>query len=126
MTKTKRRNEPSPTGWYVGSYLIRFTELNTEGSEDPDERCLAWENTVLVMADSLDDAYDKVVEVALATTQPYQGGPHGIPVQWVFEGLTELLPVYEELEHGAEIMYREYRSKKLKNLRKLIHTKDQF
>lgn len=116
----------SPIGWYVGSYILRFVELDHDKNDDPESRFLAWENTIIVRAESLDEAYDKVVEQANLQTAPYNGGPDGVPVQWIFEGVTELLPIYEELEHGSEIMYREHNSTKLKNLRKFIRKKAEF
>lgn len=116
----------SPTGWYIGSYVLRFVELDWEGNDDPERRFNAWENTILVKAENLEDAYDKIVEVASMQTVPYKGGHEGVPVQWVFEGVTELLPVYEEFAHGSELMYREYGPTKLKNLRKQVRSKDEF
>jgi len=108
----------SPVGWYVGSYVLRFVELNDSGNSDPDRKFLVWENTVIVRAGSLDEAFRKVVAVAEAETAPYEGGPDGVPVQWVFEGITELVPVYEPLEDGAEIMWAEHEAVKLSELRK--------
>lgn len=116
----------SPVGWYVASYLIRFVELNESGNNDPEKRFIAWENTIIIQAKNLEDAYDKVIEEVKYQTKPYKGGPEGVPVQWVFEGVTELLPIYEELEHGAEIMYREHNPTKLKNLRKAVKQRDEF
>ncbi|MBP8963458.1 MAG: DUF4288 domain-containing protein, partial [Opitutaceae bacterium] len=98
MTDLHTSKNVSPVGWYVASYLIRFIELEAEGNDDPEKRFLSWENTVIVKADDLLAAYDKVVAIALENTAPYKGGPQGIPVQFVFEGVTELLPIYEELE----------------------------
>ncbi|MFC4701738.1 hypothetical protein ACFO4O_16400 [Glaciecola siphonariae] len=46
----------------------------------------------------------------------------GIPVQWLFEGISELLPVYDEIEDGVEIMFGEYRQK-LKNIKKKVLSK---
>ena len=116
----------SPVGWYVGSYLIRFIELSEEGSEDLENRFLTWENTIIVKASNLEEAYDKVVKVANEGTTPYKGGPDGVPVQWVLEGVTSLLPIYEELEDGAEIMWAEHNPKKLKNIRKMVTPKEGF
>lgn len=116
----------SPVGWYISSYIIRFIELNSNDNEDLEKRFLAWENTILIQASDLDDAYDKAVAEAMLHTKPYQGGSEGVPVQWFFEGITELLPVYEALEHGSELMFREHHPKKLKNLRKLIRPKGSF
>ena len=78
------------------------------------------------MHDHLLEAYDKLVEVAKLEPKPDQGGPDGVSVQWVFEGVTELLPIYEELEDGSEIIWAEHAPRKLKNLRKLIRGRNEF
>lgn len=80
--KIKYDKNISPVGWYVASYLIRFVELDQEGNDDPEKRFTAWENTIIVKADNLDNAYDKVVEEAKLQTEPYKGGRDGVPVQW--------------------------------------------
>ena len=116
----------SPVGWYVASYLIRFTEINDPNNESQEERFISWENTIIIRATDLDNAYDKAVKIAHETTEPYLGGPDAVPVQWVFEGITELLPIYEELEDGAEIMWAEHRPRKLKNLQKLVRSRNEF
>lgn len=116
----------SPVGWYVGSYLMRFIELENKNNYDPEERFMAWENTVIVKAKNLNEAYDKIVEIAKRGTEPYKGGSEGVLVQWIFEGVTELLPIYEELEDSSEIMWREHNPTKLKNLRKFVREKKDF
>ena len=107
----------SPVGWYVGSYLLRFIELDSTGNDDPDGKFLAWENTVIVRAGKLDEAYAKVVALANSQTDPYKGGAEGVPVQWIFEGVTELLPIFEPLEDGCEIMWAEHKAVRLSELR---------
>jgi hypothetical protein len=116
----------SPVGWYIGSYLLRFIEIEQVNNDDPEVRFLSWENTILVKANNLDEAYDKVVDHAKVETEPYKGGPNGVPVKWVFEGVTELLPIYEQLEDGAEIMWCERRPTKLKNLRRKVRKRGEF
>lgn len=116
----------SPVGWYIGSYLLRFIELAEEGNSDPERRFCVWENTVLIKAANIDEAYDKVIAVARGQTKPYKGGPPpGVDVQWIFEGVSELLPIYEEIGDGTEVMWTKY-SKKLKNIRRSARTKEQF
>lgn len=107
----------SPVGWYVGSYQLRFVELEAPDNDDPDAEFTVWENTVIVKADSFAIAYEKVVAVGMEGTSPYKGGDQGIPVQWIFEGVTELLPIYEPLDDGAEIMWAEHPATKLTRLR---------
>jgi hypothetical protein len=116
----------SPVGWYVASYLLRFVELDRKDIDDPEAKFLSWENTVLVKAINLDEAYDKTVRIAEESTKPYKGGPYGVDVQWQFEGVTQLVPVYEQIEDGAEIMWTEHAPRKLKNLRKWVGDKGAF
>lgn len=108
----------SPVGWYVGSYLLRFVERDEAGNDDAGTRFLVWENTVIVRATDLEEAFRKVEAVGRAQTRPYLGGEHAAPVQWIFEGITDLLPIYEPLEDGAEIMWEEHESVELGELRR--------
>lgn len=116
----------SPVGWYVASYLLRFVELDRKDIDDPEAKFMTWENTVLIKANDLDEAYDKTVRIAEESTEPYKGGPNGVDVQWQFEGVTQILPVYEQIEDGAEIMWAEHAPRKLKNLRKWVGEKGAF
>jgi hypothetical protein len=113
----------SPVSWYVGSYLLRFVEIRAAGNNDPRRRFLSWENTVLVMARSLEHAYAKVAKSGRAKTKPYRGGLKGFPVRWIYEGVTDLLPVYETLQDGAEIMWTERSPRTVKSLRRLVKSK---
>lgn len=124
MTQSSR--DTSPVGWYVGSYLVRFIELNATGNDDADGEFLAWENTVLVRADSFDEAYGKVEAQARLHTEPYEGGSEGIPVQWVFEGISDLVPIYEPLEDGCEILWAEHEALKLGKLRSMARSVDEL
>jgi hypothetical protein len=116
----------SPVGWYVATYVLRFIELAEPGNEDPEKKFLTWENTILVRAADLDEAYDKTVNVAVEGTAPYKGWPApGADVQWVFEGVLDILPVYEEIEDGAEILWAE-RRRKLASIRKSVRGRGEF
>ena len=114
----------SPVDWYVASYVIRFVEINAEGNDNEEKQFDVWENTILIKAESLSEAYEKAETEAKLSTEPYLGGEKGVPVQWIYEGITYILPIYEQLEDGAEIMFSEYR-RKLKNIRKRTLTKDE-
>ena len=116
----------SPIGWYVGSYLARFIEIKDEANGDPDAKFLAWENTVLVRACSLDEAYKKVERIGKKHGMSYKGGPEGVPVRWEYLGITQLLPVYEEMEDGSEIMWAEHVGRKFKTLKKWVKPKGSF
>ncbi len=116
----------APHGWYVGSYLLRFVEVGDKRKGDPKRRFLCWENTVIVKARDIGHAFAKVSAEAKKHTRPYRGGTSGTKVQWLFEGITELLPIYEPLGDGAEIMWTEHRSKSLKTIRAKAKPKRAF
>jgi hypothetical protein len=113
----------SPVGWYLGSYLQRFIELGDSERDNPDKRFASWENTVIVQASSLEAAYSKLERIAKQNSKPYRGGPTGVRVQWEYLGITELLPIYEELGDGAEIAWSERAPRMLKSLRQWVRSK---
>ena len=114
----------SPVGWYVGTYLARFIEIEDEFNDDPEARFATWENTVIIKASTLEEAYEKVERIGMEHAEPYKGGETGVPVQWEYVGIIDLLPVYEELEDGSEIMWASNNPKKLKNIKSLVKNID--
>jgi hypothetical protein len=71
----------SPIDWYFGSYLLRFVEIDEPGQNDPDRRFVAWENTVLVKAKSMDSAYTKVERIGEGRGQAIPRRSQGRPRQ---------------------------------------------
>ena len=116
------KNE-SPIGWYLGSYLLRFVELDDKSRNDQDKRFASWENTVLVKAKTIESAYSKVERIGKQSSKPYKGGPQGVHVQWEYLGVTAVLPIYEEIADGTEVAWTERAPRKLKNLRQWVKQK---
>ena len=116
----------SPIGWYLGAYLLRFVELNDPQRNEGDCRFLSWENTVLVRAKTMKQAFSKVERIGKQASKPYRGGPEGVPVQWEYMGVTELLPIYEDIEDGAEIAWRERSPRTLRKLKELVGPMESF
>lgn len=114
----------SPVGWYVGSYLLRHLEINSDDNEDPEKKFLGWENTVLVKANNKLEAYDKIERIGKDHDYPYKGGAEGVDVRFEFLGVTSVLAIYNEIEDGAEIMWHET-TRKLKNLKSMIVPKEE-
>ena len=110
----------SPYGWWIASYVVRFEGIEEDRSNDK-RLCLSWENTIILRASSRDQAYAKVKSLArrnysnvwrLYGTPPQKG-------RWILEGLTSLLPIYEKLADGAEVLYREHR-RSVKSVKKNV------
>ena len=103
------RHLQSAEGWYIAIVIERF-EYYDEDVADPTRECTAWENTILVQADSHDMAYEKAAKIGKATEGVECTDDSGRKGEWKFVGLGELLPVYEKIEDGAELMWMSHES----------------
>jgi hypothetical protein len=126
MSKPKKipyRNR-NHTGWWIASYLIRF-EWYDEDRANPNRRATAWEDTVLIKASSREIAYKKTIGIGKSHngSEAWDSSDHQRKGAWRFEGLTSLLPIYDKIEDGVEILWREYESKSVKGIRAMVKRK---
>jgi hypothetical protein len=113
MAARKKRTIPyrnrSPHGWWIATYLLRL-QYSDEDIANPNRRCLAWENTIILQAPNRESAYAKACRLGRydsngSEVTELETGRKGT---WVFEGLKSLLPIYEQLQDGAEVLWREH------------------
>jgi hypothetical protein len=128
--KKKRKVIPyrnrSPHGWWVASYLVRF-EYEDEDKDNLNRRCLAWENTIIIKAKNRDQAYQKAVKVGqLSDDQEGYSAADGRKGRWKYEGLTSLIAIYDELEDGAEIIWREYSNRSVGKVKSWVKSKEEL
>ncbi len=114
MKKIPFRNH-SPHGWWIASYIER-PQWDDEPKPSNDTRCKAWENTIILKAKDREAAYKKVLRLTKSRSDfgDAKGRRTG---RWVFEGITSLLPIYDELTDGAEVLWIEYRNRKYKTIK---------
>ena len=113
----------SPDGWWIASYLERF-EYYDEDTRNLNRRCKAWENTILVKARDRNEAWRKAMaQGRLSEGNQASDSETGRKGVWRFEGLTSLLPIYEELEDGAEILWVEHAGRSVRSVRALVKRK---
>jgi len=60
----------SPVGWYIGTYLARFIEIEDKNNNDPEARFATWENTVIVRALTLEEAFDRIEKIGKENAEP--------------------------------------------------------
>lgn len=88
----------SPFGWWI----YRELEQWTPSPKSKSKKCLVWENTRIIKAKDREEAYAK------ATRLGQEGNPRTTDGgRWKFLGIADLLPIYEELEDGAEISWND-------------------
>ena len=88
---------PKDTKWYLADIV---EEIQVQ---DEDTR-LVHINLTLIRADLREEAYERSLEVGKQGEVIYQNND-GKTVTVVFRGLRNLYVIYEELEHGSEILY---------------------
>lgn len=114
------------SGWWVASYIIGF-EIDNENKKNLNRKCLAWENTILIQAEDREEAYRKSVKIGKfnasddSTRIRKYGKWH--TGRWVFEGLTSLLPIYEEMGDGCEILWAEYNNVSVRKIKAKTRSK---
>jgi hypothetical protein len=123
-SKIPYRNK-SPYGWWIASYIERF-EYEDEDLSNLNRKCLAWENTILIQAKDRQAAYRKAEKVGRLGDGIEGWNEDGRRGTWRYEGLTSLLLIYEELEDGAEILWKEYRDPTVKKIKSWVKPKHQL
>lgn len=114
----------SPHGWWIATYIERAA-WDDDPDPDGNSRCLAWENTILIQASDRDLAYEKAISLASDNESTFSD-EKGRTGHWVFEGLISLLPIYDELRDGAELVWEEHRNRTLKKVRSWIRQKHEL
>ena len=123
MNKKNRRKCVSKTGWFVAVLVERFEYYN-EDKSNPNRRCIANENICLIKAKDAEVAYKKAVELGKSTEEDEGIDDERRKGRWIFVGITELLPVYEDIEDGAEILWTEHRNKAVSTIEKMVSKKE--
>ena len=123
--KVPHRNR-NHTGWWIASLIERFEHYD-EDKANLNRRCLAYENTILIKAPNREVAYRKaVVQGRLSNGIEGWNSSSGRKGAWRFEGLTSLLPVYEDLEDGAEILWKKHAGVTVRKIRGSIKKKHEL
>jgi hypothetical protein len=89
---------PNDAEWYVADLI---EEIRVAGRR----RNTVWINTVLIEANSPEDAYRKSLEVGRSGNTSYKN-VYGERVSCKFRGIFQLNVIYEELKHGCELFFR--------------------
>jgi len=91
-----------PVSWYLSREIIYF-EFADQTNQDEYQ---VWENLILINAQDPEEAYQKALKHGFdsegeVTIDGRKGRSR-------FKGLKTLIPVYEDIEDGAEIEWLEY------------------
>jgi hypothetical protein len=106
-------------GWYLVSVIQRFDWADAiDGESAP-----VWENYHLIRADTISQAYDEAMALPEYVSDRDPSTLGGRKGRWVTLGVSELLPIYDPLEHGSEIMWTDHGTIDQEAAEKLPRTK---
>ena len=110
----------SPSGWWIFREVEQWVSKRQK-TLSASSRCLVWENTRLIRAKNRREAYQKALRLGRA------GHPSKTnDGEWRFAGISMLLPVYDDVEDGAEIMWVDRGLLTVSKIRKLTKAKHEL
>jgi Domain of unknown function (DUF4288) len=117
--KIPYRNQ-SPTSWWIYSEIEFFVATSRKKSS-PNAKHLVWENTRIIQAPNRNSAYQKAMNLGRCAhpTKTVDG-------EWRFAGISSLLPIYEELNDGAELLWADLGKKSMAQIRRMTPTKNKL
>jgi hypothetical protein len=109
--------------WFLVE-IIEMCEPEKVDTLNSDRRATTWGNYVLINAETPSKAFDKAVKIGKSGTYSFKS--RGEKMKWKFAGIGDLLPIYEDLEDGAEILWRDYGNIRAKRIDKIVQTKKEL
>jgi len=111
--------------WFLAD-IVERAEMVGDDKTNPNRRCLTWTNTVLIQAESIEDAYDKAMKVGRKNYSMRYKAASGKICSWKVLGLSLLVQVYEDIEDGAEIAFTDNGSIAAKTSERMVKTKKEL
>jgi hypothetical protein len=79
-----------------------------------------------LQAPNRETAYTKAVLLASQQSSEFMDDSRSRKGHWIFEGLTSLLPIYDELKDGAEIFWVEHRNRTIRKIKSMVKKKEEL
>lgn len=107
--------------WYIVEIIEKLEPVLRNESNDL-RRVTTWGNHHLIKADSPEQAYEKAVKLGKDGEYKFMNADK-VEMEYIFVGIADLLPIYEDLEDGAEIMWTDYGFISDRRTKKMSRTK---
>lgn len=92
--------------WFIVEIIEKCEPVKRDEKQEL-RRVTTWGNHHLIKADSPEKAFDKAVKLGKEAEYKFTNTDK-IKMEWIFVGIGELLPIYEDIEDGAELMWNDY------------------
>ena len=92
--------------WYIAEIIEKYEPVIRNKKSDL-RRVTTYGNHHLIKADSPEEAFDKAVKLGEKSNYKFINSDK-LEMKSSFVGIGELLPIYEDIEDGAELMWTDY------------------
>jgi hypothetical protein len=92
--------------WYIVEIIEKCEPVNRDETHEL-RRVITWGNHHLIKASSIEQAFDKAVKIGREGEYKFINSDN-IEMEWIFVGIGDLLPIYEDIEDGSELMWTDY------------------
>lgn len=92
--------------WFLVEIIEKVEPVDRNEKQDL-RRVTTWGNHHLIKADSPEKAFDKAVKIGKEGEYVFTNA-NKVEMEWIFVGIGDLLPIYEDIEDGAELMWTDY------------------
>ena len=104
--KSSEKISNAKGNWYIVEIIEKCEPVKRNEKQEL-RRVITWGNHHLIKADSPEMAFDKAVKLGKESEYKFINTDK-IEMEWIFVGIGDLLPIYEDIEDGAELMWRDY------------------
>ena len=110
--------------WFLVEIIEKYEPIDTDKTQEL-RRVTTWGNYHLINAETPSKAYDKAVKIGKMSNYKFTNSDK-MKMKSEFLGIGDLLPIYEDLEDGAEIMWHDYGSISAKRSDRIAKTKKEI
>lgn len=104
--KTTEKISNENRNWYIAEIIEKCEPLDRNEKQDL-RRVTTWGNHHLIKANSAEKAYEKAIKIGKEAEYQFTNTDK-VEMEWIFVGIAELVPIHEDIEDGAEIMWTDY------------------
>ena len=92
--------------WYIVEIIEKCEPVNRNEDQEL-RRVKTWGNFHIVKAENPKVAYDKAIKIGKKGEYKFINSDK-LEMEWIFIGIGNLIPIFENIEDGSEIMWENY------------------
>ena len=119
--KTQEKISNEKGNWYIVEIIEKCEPVDRNEKQDL-RRVTTWGNHHLIKASSPEKAFDKAVKIGKESEYKFTNTDK-VQMEWIFVGIADLIPIYEDIEDGAEIMWTDYGFISNRRIKRMPRTK---